>query len=81
MAMPYAALTHNEATEFLPAERFVCLPSSRFQVVTERRNLADHIFTAPGKRNPKIPTGAWEKYVSQLTVTAERTTAGSGQKG
>lgn len=46
-----------------------------------REDMLDHIFTAPGKRNPKIPSGAWEKYVSQFTVTAERTTAGSGQKG
>ena len=27
-----------------------------------REDMLDHIFTAPGKRNPKIPSGAWEKY-------------------
>lgn len=30
--------------------------------------MLDHIFTAPGNRNPKIASGAWEKYVSQFTV-------------
>lgn len=46
-----------------------------------REDMLDHIFTAPGKRNPKIPNGAWEKYVSQFTVTAERKTASRGRKG
>ncbi|MBS4011383.1 MAG: hypothetical protein KGZ72_11590 [Roseovarius sp.] len=46
-----------------------------------REDMLDHIFTAPGKRNPKIPSGAWEKYVSQFTVTAERKTACNGRKG
>lgn len=46
-----------------------------------REDMLDHIFTAPGKRNPKIPSGAWEKYVSQFTVTAERKTASRGRKG
>lgn len=36
-----------------------------------REDMLDHIFTAPGKRNPKIPNGAWEKYVAQFTVKAE----------
>ncbi|MBQ2262473.1 MULTISPECIES: hypothetical protein [unclassified Yoonia] len=46
-----------------------------------REDMLDHIFTAPGKRNPKIPSGAWEKYVSQFTVTAERKAARSRRKG
>ncbi|KPP88914.1 MAG: hypothetical protein HLUCCA05_14975 [Roseibaca calidilacus] len=46
-----------------------------------REDMLDHIFTAPGKRNPKIPSGAWEKYVSQFTVTAERKAARGGRKG
>jgi hypothetical protein len=46
-----------------------------------REDMLDHIFTAPGKRNPKIPSGAWEKYVSQFTVKAERKTASGGRKG
>jgi len=37
-----------------------------------REDMLDHIFTAPGQRNPKIPIGAWEKYVSQFTVTAHK---------
>lgn len=45
-----------------------------------REDMLDHIFTAPGKRNPKIPSGAWEKYVSQFTITAERKTASNGRK-
>ncbi|WP_145953457.1 hypothetical protein [Oceaniglobus indicus] len=35
-----------------------------------REDMLDHIYTAPGQRNPKIPSGAWEKYVSQFTVKA-----------
>lgn len=46
-----------------------------------REDMLDHIFTAPGKRNPKIPSGAWEKYVSQFTVTAAPKTVRSGRKG
>jgi hypothetical protein len=36
--------------------------------------MLDHIFTAPGKRNPKIPMGSWEKYVAQFTVKAQPAT-------
>lgn len=36
-----------------------------------REDMLDHIFTAPGRRNPKIPMGAWEKYVAQFTVKAQ----------
>lgn len=39
-----------------------------------REDMLDHIFTAPGKRNPKIPMGAWEKYVAQFTVKAQPAT-------
>jgi hypothetical protein len=46
-----------------------------------REDMLDHIYTAPGKRNPKIPNGAWEKYVSQFTVKAERKNASGGRKG
>ena len=55
------------------AER-VGIPVSNIRYLI-REDMLDHIFTAPGKRNPKIPSGAWEKYVSQFTVTAERKTA------
>lgn len=37
-----------------------------------REDMLDHIFTSPGQRNPKIPSGAWEKYVSQFTVKAQK---------
>lgn len=35
-----------------------------------REDMLDHIYTAPGRRNPKIPQGAWEKYLEQFTVRA-----------
>ena len=46
-----------------------------------REDMLDHIFTAPGRRNPKIPQGAWERYVEKFTVKAavsERPGAASG---
>tara|TARA_Y100001001_G_C7939401_1_gene285001 strand:- start:394 stop:612 length:219 start_codon:yes stop_codon:yes gene_type:complete len=46
-----------------------------------REDMLDHIYTAPGKRNPKIPSGAWEKYVTQFTVKAEPKTANSRRGG
>lgn len=46
-----------------------------------REDMLDHIFTAPGKRNPKIPSGAWEKYVAQFTVKAEPKAATSRREG
>jgi hypothetical protein len=46
-----------------------------------REDMLDHIYTAPGKRNPKIPSGAWEKYVAIFTVKAETKVANSRQKG
>lgn len=44
-----------------------------------REDMLDHIFTAPGQRNPKIPDGAWEKYVSQFTVKAQKSAPRAGQ--
>jgi hypothetical protein len=41
-----------------------------------REDMLDHIFTAPGKRNPKIPMGSWDKYVAQFTVKAQVITQG-----
>ncbi len=46
-----------------------------------REDMLDHIYTAPGKRNPKIPSGAWEKYVTQFTVKAEPKTENSRREG
>ncbi|WP_417259347.1 hypothetical protein [Celeribacter sp.] len=51
------------------AER-VGLPVTNIRYLI-REDMLDHIYTAPGQRNPKIPSGAWEKYVSQFTVKAQ----------
>jgi len=32
--------------------------------------LLDHIFLTPGKRNPKIPVDAWDKYLKNFTIRA-----------
>ena len=54
------------------AER-VGLPVTNIRYLI-REDMLDHIFTAPGQRNPKIPSGAWEKYVSQFAVKAQKGT-------
>ncbi|MEN8893656.1 hypothetical protein [Planktotalea arctica] len=46
-----------------------------------REDMLDHIYTAPGKRNPKIPSGSWEKYLTLFTVKAEPKATKSGHKG
>jgi len=28
----------------------------------------EHIYISPGKRNPKIPAGSWEKYLANHTL-------------
>jgi hypothetical protein len=46
-----------------------------------REDMLEHIYTAPGRRNPKIPQGAWERYVERFTVKAvecSRSDAASG---
>lgn len=61
------------------AER-VGIPVSNVRYLI-REDMLDHIFTAPGRRNPKIPQGAWERYVEKFTVKAtvsERPGAASG---
>ncbi len=50
------------------AER-VGIPVSNVRYLI-RADMLDHIFTAPGRRNPKIPHGAWERYVEKFTVKA-----------
>ena len=52
------------------AER-VGLPVTNIRYLI-REDMLDHIFTAPGQRNPKIPNGAWEKYISKFTVRAQK---------
>lgn len=61
------------------AER-VGLPVTNIRYLI-REDMPDHIYTAPGRRNPKIPKGAWEKYVAEFTVKAEPKTANSRWKG
>jgi hypothetical protein len=46
-----------------------------------REDMLDHIYTAPGKRNPKNPSGSWEKYLALFTVKAEPKATKSGNKG
>lgn len=50
------------------AER-VGIPVSNVRYLI-REDMLGHIFTAPGRRNPKIPQGAWERYVEEFTVKA-----------
>jgi hypothetical protein len=44
-------------------------------------DMLDHIYIALGKRNPKIPRGAWERYVALFTVKSETKLASNGQRG
>lgn len=38
-----------------------------------KTNQLDHIYLTPGKRNPKIPLGSWERYVRSHTIKANCT--------
>lgn len=40
----------------------------------------DHLFTSPGKRNPKIPVGAWERYVENCMIRASYTSGHDERK-
>jgi hypothetical protein len=55
------------------AER-VGLPVTNIRYLI-RQDMLDHIFTAPGQRNPKIPSGAWDRYIERFTVKAKLKTA------
>lgn len=44
----------------------VGIPVSNIRYLIKIGQLA-HVYTSPGKRNPKIPLGAWEKYLDQQT--------------
>ena len=59
------------------AER-VGLPVTNIRYLI-REDMLDHIYTAPGRRNPKIPQGAWEKYLAQFTVRASPSSKAAGQ--
>lgn len=58
------------------AER-VGLPVTNIRYLI-REDMLDHIYTAPGRRNPKIPQGAWEKYLAQFTVRASSSSKAAG---
>lgn len=36
-----------------------------------RSSKIEHLYTSPGRRNPKIPVGAWDRYVQQSLVEPE----------
>jgi len=54
-----------------PAElaRRVGLPVANVRHLIKSMQL-DHIYTSPGQRNPKIPSGSWEKYLERNIVRA-----------
>jgi len=45
-----------------------------------REDMLDHIYTAPGRRNPRIPHGAWERYVEKFTIRADEARLPSARK-
>ena len=55
------------------AER-VGLPVTNIRYLI-REDMLEHIFTAPGQRNPKIPSGAWDRYIERFTVKSKAKTA------
>lgn len=66
-SQPAAASSYETPAEL--ADR-VGLPVSNIRYLIRARRL-DHIYTSPGKRNPKIPPGAWERYVERFMVRAD----------
>lgn len=44
------------------------IPVSNIRYLLKSGKLS-HVFTSPGKRNPKIPSGAWEHYVKTETAS------------
>lgn len=48
----------------------VGLPVANIRHLIKTQQL-DHIFTSPGKRNPKIPAGSWESYLELNTIRAK----------
>ena len=61
------------------AER-VGIPVSNVRYLI-REDMLDHIFTAPGRRNPKIPSGAWERYVESFTIKAAKSESSDAASG
>ncbi|WP_282092837.1 hypothetical protein [Epibacterium ulvae] len=68
---------HLESPKEL-AER-VGVPISNVRYLI-REDMLDHIYTAPGRRNPKIPAGAWERYIEKFTIRADETKLATASK-
>lgn len=45
----------------------VGIPVSNVRYLIKSGKL-EHVYTSPGKRNPKIPAGAWERYLQEHAV-------------
>lgn len=59
--------THLETPQQLANRVGVPVASIR-QLI--RSGQLDHIFLSAGRRNPKVPEGAWERYLENFTVRA-----------
>ena len=47
----------------------VGVPVSTIRHLIRSKQL-DHVFITPGKRNPRVPEGAWERYINETIVRA-----------
>lgn len=65
MAQEQLKTTERVETPKEMAER-VGIPVSNVRYLIKTGQLA-HVYTSPGKRNPKIPLGAWERYLARVT--------------
>ncbi|MFV0298618.1 MAG: hypothetical protein ACK5JT_21155 [Hyphomicrobiaceae bacterium] len=63
MAQEQLKTTERVETPKEMAER-VGIPVSNIRYLIRTGQLA-HVYTSPGKRNPKIPFGAWERYLAR----------------
>lgn len=68
MAQDHLKATEKVETPKEMAQR-VGIPVSNVRYLIKTGQLA-HVFTSPGKRNPKIPIGAWERYLARETTGA-----------
>ncbi|PJI86001.1 hypothetical protein BC777_2355 [Yoonia maricola] len=65
MAQEQLKATEKVETPKEMAQR-IGIPVSNVRYLIKTGQLA-HVFTSPGKRNPKIPIGAWEHYLARET--------------
>lgn len=47
----------------------VGIPVSTIRHLIRSKQL-DHIFITPGKRNPRVPKGAWDRYINDSIIKA-----------